>query len=81
MSAPVYDNVGTVTINVSKAGITEFDAIVEYLTLNGTAKSGQDFTNASGTLTFAPGETRKTFTITILPDAEYEDDETVRGFY
>ncbi|MGA9139175.1 MAG: Calx-beta domain-containing protein, partial [Methanocella sp.] len=76
VSEPVYDNSGTVTINVSKAGTTEFEASADYLTLNGTAKSGLDFTNASGTITLAPGETKKSFYVTLLPDAEYEDDET-----
>ncbi len=36
---------------------------VAYATANGTAIAGTDYTAASGTLTFAPGETSKTITI------------------
>ncbi len=39
---------------------------VAWTTVNGTAIAGTDFTAASGTLTFAPGETSKTITIILL---------------
>ena len=50
-------------------------ATVQYRTVgmvgnNGvTATSGDDYTDASGTLTFAPGETRKTVPVTLMDDA------------
>ena len=45
-------------------------------TENGTAKvSDKDYDAASGTLTFKPGQTTKTFTITIRGDTKKEDDE------
>jgi FKBP-type peptidyl-prolyl cis-trans isomerase 2 len=50
---------------------------VDYATSDGTATAGSDYTAASGTLTFAPGETNKTFAVTALDDALVEADETV----
>lgn len=50
---------------------------VRYGTAAGTARSGSDFTSVSGTLTFAPGETSKTVSVTVLGDAVDEADETV----
>ena len=42
-----------------------------------TATAGQDYTAASGTLTFAPGETSKTIDVSIMGDTEVEGDETL----
>lgn len=50
---------------------------VDYTTMNGTATAGSDYTAAAGTLTFAPGETSKTFTVAITDDSAAEGDETV----
>ena len=43
---------------------------------DGTATSGADFTAKSQTLTFAPGETSKDFSVTIINDLIHEPDET-----
>jgi acetyl esterase/lipase len=51
---------------------------VSYATRQGTAKEGEDFQPAQGTLTFAPGETAKTIGLTIFGDATAEDDEDFR---
>ena len=45
---------------------------VDYATLAAGATVGEDYTQASGTLTFAAGETQKTTTVTILDDTLYE---------
>ena len=42
-----------------------------------TATAGADYEAASGTITFAPGETEKTIGVTVLGDTEDEDDETL----
>ena len=49
---------------------------VDYATTAGTAQSGSDFTDASGTVTFAPGEQVKTIELTVLGDRASEADET-----
>ena len=49
---------------------------VDYATADGTAAAGEDYTAASGTLTFAPGETAKTVRVAILDDAIDEGKET-----
>ena len=49
---------------------------VSYGTVNGTATGGDDYQNASGSLTFNPGDTSKTITILINGDTVLEFDET-----
>ncbi len=49
---------------------------LSYQTVSGTAKSGEDFTAKSGTLTFLPGETTKTITIEGKGDSKKESNET-----
>ena len=49
---------------------------VDYTTNDGTATAGTDYEAASGTLTFAAGETEKTVSVVALSDAAAEDDET-----
>ena len=50
---------------------------VAYETADGTATAGEDYTAASGTVTFAPGETEQTIAVTVLDDAHDEGEETV----
>ena len=49
---------------------------VNYATANGTATAGQDYTGATGTVTFAAGETSKTINIAVTGDTTVEQDET-----
>jgi hypothetical protein len=48
-----------------------------YATAAGTAASGTDFTATSGTLTFSPGDTTKTVSVTITRDSLSEATETL----
>jgi hypothetical protein len=62
------------TVTLSAPSATE--VTVSYATADGTARAGEDYLAASGTLTFAPGETTKTFTIKVKGDRKAEADET-----
>ena len=50
---------------------------VDYATSDGSATAGSDYTAASGTLTFAAGETGKTIPVPVLDDAHNEGSETL----
>ena len=63
------------TITVNKIGGTALPASVNYATSPGTATAPADYTETSGTLVFASGETSKTFDVPITPDSVYEADE------
>ena len=71
------ENGGAATVTVSKLGPPGSTIAVGYSTSDGTAISGSDYTPASGTLTFGPTETEKTFTVSAANDSLDENDETV----
>jgi hypothetical protein len=73
----VNEGDGTVTVTVTKTGNTAVPATVNYATSDGSATAGSDYTAASGTLTFLPNDTSKTFTVPITQDSLYEGNETV----
>jgi hypothetical protein len=62
------------TVTLSAPSATQVK--VSYATADGTARSGEDYEAARGTLTFAPGETTKTITIKVKGDQKVEADET-----
>jgi hypothetical protein len=65
------------TFTVTLSGPSTVPVTVSYATSDGTAKvSNGDYVAASGTLTFAPGETSKTITISVKGDRKREADET-----
>ena len=61
------------TVKLSAASATP--VTVRYATADGTALAGLDYVAASGTLTFAAGQTEQTVSVTILSDALTESDE------
>ena len=67
----------TATITVARTGGSAGTVSVTYTIGDGTATAGQDYTAASGTLTFTKGVMTQTITIPIQNDALYEGDETV----
>lgn len=73
----VNENAGTALITVTRTGGSEGAVMVNYATSDGTAIAGNDYTSASGTLTFLEGETSKTFTVPITDDPTQEGLETV----
>jgi CSLREA domain-containing protein len=79
-SATVYattEGAGTITITVLRSGDLSATSTVDYATADDTATAGLDYTPANGTLTFAPGESSKPFTITILNDSLQEPLERI----
>ena len=60
-------NRGPVAVNVTRSGGTASSVTVDYSTADGTAVAGADYFPASGTLTFAPGETTRTIFVQIPP--------------
>ncbi|HUQ32737.1 MAG TPA: Calx-beta domain-containing protein [Pyrinomonadaceae bacterium] len=71
-------NSGTInaTFTATLSAPSSLAATVKYDTANGTATSGSDYQSSSGTLTFAPGETSKTISVTVNGDTSIEPDET-----
>ena len=54
-----------------------WEVTVDYRTTqDGRAIAGSDYTSTSGTLTFAPGEDKKTVSVPIMDDAVEDDGET-----
>ena len=67
----------TIDFVVTLNPASEESVTVDYATANGTASSGSDYTAASGSITFAAGETSRTITVAIIDDSTEEDDETL----
>ena len=68
---------GTLKFEMELAQAAEAPVTVDYETADGTATAGEDYTAKRGTVTFAPGHTRKTVAVPVLRDEEAEDAETV----
>ncbi len=81
---PPAISIGDVTVNEGTGASTIATFVVtlsapsgvaasfSYATVNGTAKSPGDYEFASGSMTFAPGETTKTIQVTIVGDTTLE---------
>lgn len=69
--------VTTFNFTVSLSQASPLATTVNYSTADGTATTANnDFARTSGSLTFAPGETQKTVTVTVLGDTQFEPNET-----
>lgn len=80
LSSAVYtvaENGGTLLVTVNRTAGSDGAVSVDYTTSSGTAAEGADFTDSTGTLNWASGDTAaKTFNVTIIDDATFEGDET-----
>jgi hypothetical protein len=72
-------NSGTATLSfrVELSAPARQAASVEFATVDGTASAGTDYRPATGTLTFKPGETSRTISVTTSGDTLVEPDETL----
>jgi len=73
-------NTGTKSLafTVSLSAATSGPVTVDYATVNGSAKAGQDYTAQTGTVTFAAGETSKVINIQVIGDSAIEANETLK---
>ena len=77
-NSSVSESSGTATIRVEKLGGTPGTVTVDYVTSDGTATTGADYSATTGTLSFSPGDPGiKIFMVTILNDSTPEFTETV----
>jgi hypothetical protein len=74
-----YD-AGNVAITLVRAGNLSNSFSVNYATSNGTAMAGRDYTGASGTATFGPGQTNVAINIGIAPTVRRGSNETINLF-
>ena len=71
---PVVEGQGAV-FTVSLSGVSGNTVTVNFSTVDGTAVFGDDYDAQSGILTFNPGETSKTVTVTTIDDTVFENTE------
>jgi hypothetical protein len=65
-----------VTITIKRSGDISRSSSVRYSSINGTAVYPNDFSGPNGTISFAIGETSKSFTVAIINDSQIEKNET-----
>ena len=68
--------VALITVRLNRGGNPNDTVTVQYFTSTGSATPGQDYQSASGTLTFGPNESFRTFSVPVLNDAGAENTET-----
>lgn len=73
----VDESAGSATVTVNLSPSAGHTVTVNWAATAGTATNGADFTAASGTLTFNPGQTSRTFQVSIIDDAIDENDESI----
>jgi len=70
-SSPTYsvnETAGVLNLTVNRINGTQGTVVVNYTTVDGTAKAGTNYTATSGSLTFNPGDTSQTISIPIIHD-------------
>jgi subtilisin family serine protease len=72
----VVESGASATVTVTRSGDTSTQASVDFATSDGGATQKSDYMFAGGTLTFAAGETSKSFPVLIVDDVFQEGTET-----
>ncbi len=65
----VDSTAGLAVVNVVRSGNLNVNVTVNYSATGGSAAAGQDYTPASGTLSFPPNQSQESFTVAILANA------------
>ncbi|NNG47880.1 MAG: hypothetical protein HKM86_12325, partial [Deltaproteobacteria bacterium] len=79
--ARVDEGAGPVTVTVLLSEVSGIPVTVPYSVSGGTATGEEiDYSQREGTLTFQPGETKKSIEVHLVDDARNEADETVKVF-
>ena len=83
-SFTISEGTGHIEVTVTRQGDASGAATVNYSTFDESqpdhASQKSDYEIAEGTVSFAPGETSKTFTVLVVNDTFDEDDETIDLF-
>mgnify|MGYP003694197775 CR=1 FL=1 len=72
----VAEQLGAMTVTVTRSGNVSNAASVDYATGDGSAAQKTDFEYAAGTLNFSPGEVSKTFVVLLNQDSYNEGPES-----
>ena len=76
--ARARESVGEIAFPVHLETRSGLPVAVSYRTSDGTAKAGEDYGKAVGSLTIAAGQTRATIRVEVIHDTREEPDETFR---
>ncbi|MFN8494327.1 MAG: Calx-beta domain-containing protein [Caldilineaceae bacterium] len=76
-SYSVFENGGSANITVTLAAASAQSVSINYATSNGTASAPGDYTATNGTLTFAPNEVSKAFSVPIIDNNAPNSNKTV----
>lgn len=71
-----HENLGTVELTARLSAMSGRTVVLSWSLVSGSAVAARDFVAASGTLTFAPGELEKTFSLTLVDNDLSEADES-----
>lgn len=71
----VMENCGSFEVRVVRSGDLNGDLTVHYTTEDGTAEAGSDYIATQGILHFRHGETEKSFSVQVIDDDVFEEDE------
>ncbi|MBN1311361.1 MAG: hypothetical protein JXB30_08065 [Anaerolineae bacterium] len=74
----INENAGNITITVTLSSASAQTITVSCATSNGTATAPADYTSTANVLTFLPGQTARTFDVSIADDTLDEEDETLQ---
>jgi parallel beta-helix repeat protein len=74
----VAEQLGAITVTVTRSGDVSGGASVDYATADDSAAQKSDFEYAAGTLSFSPGEVSKTFIVLLNQDSYSEGPESFK---